>query len=609
MACLKKSLSVCFLLAFLCPMKVFPWPVVVKIFYPDRTYLSALAQDVDIWEVNPACGYVLGVVEFSQVERLRSSHYSVEVDEKRSGWLSCPENVVFRAGTYRTVEEIYVSMLGLRHSYPSLVQLVDFGDTWERTTPGGLPGYELLELILTNQEVTASKPVFFLLAGSHAREMTTVETAMLFAEFLLDQYGYNPDITWLLDWTEIHVVPVHNPDGRKWAEQGYYWRKNTDTGDGSVAFPYYGVDLNRNFDFHWDWALGTSDNPASATYRGRAAASEPETLALQFRLLEIFPNRCCPLLEKPAAPDTSGLLISLHSYGEKVLWPWGDTELPAPNAEDLARLGERIAFFNNYQPQQSSSLYPTSGTVDDWAYGRLGVASLTLELGTEFFQDYNFFRERIWPDNCLALLYAGKASRAPYLVPFGPEITAVSLEPERIVQGGPVKIKGRADLTRLKSAGREASGDGFVAGAYFSVDSPPWVSGTVLQPLVAEDGTFNTPGEDLSGVIDTTFLQPGRHTVFVEGYNERGIPGVAKGVFLTVVDNRGDLDNNMEVDIRDLLLVLRMVLQMEVVIGQESYEWPYPEELLKKADFSGDGVVEVTDVISLLRKIIGLPYN
>ena len=62
-------------------------------------------------------------------------------------------------------------------------------------------------------------------------ELTTAELVMRFGEMLLAQYGMDPDVTWLLDHTELHIVPIANPDGRKRAEAGILWRKNTNLDD------------------------------------------------------------------------------------------------------------------------------------------------------------------------------------------------------------------------------------------------------------------------------------------------------------------------------------------------------------------------------------------
>ncbi|MCM8757333.1 MAG: peptidase M14, partial [Candidatus Omnitrophica bacterium] len=403
----------------------------VRIFYPDRQSLMTLAADLDIWDVYPSSGYFVALVETEQLERLQSEGYWVEIEEIFGPTLV---RVFGDLGLgYQTVEEIYSTLRNLPSLYPSLCRVVDIGDSWDKTITGGASGYDLLCLVLTNQALLHAKPAFFLLGGSHPREMAPPELALCFAEYLLEQYGIDPDVTWLLDWTEIHIFPLHNPDGRQWADLGYHWRKNTNQ-DSGVPFPYYGVDLNRNFDHHWEWSLGASDNPAAATYRGETAASEPETRSLQDYLSLVFTKA------------NEGLFITLHSYGERVLWPWGDVITPAPDAASLEMLGRRIAFFNQYQPLQSSLLYPASGAVDDWVYGKLGVAALTVELGTEFFQNYSDFREKIWPENRQALLYACKTTRSPYSLPFGPEVTEISLNPEVAVKGEPVYLTALANL-------------------------------------------------------------------------------------------------------------------------------------------------------------------
>ena len=40
------------------------------------------------------------------------------------------------------------------------------------------------------------------------------------------------------------------------------------------------MDLNRNYDIHWDQDGGASRMPVSETYKGPAAASEPEVRAV-----------------------------------------------------------------------------------------------------------------------------------------------------------------------------------------------------------------------------------------------------------------------------------------------------------------------------------------
>ncbi|NIV31745.1 MAG: peptidase M14, partial [Anaerolineae bacterium] len=173
---------------------------------------------------------------------------------------------------YRTVEETHADLSTLAADHPDLASWLDVGDSWEKVT-GALPGYDLHALVLTNRAVPGPKPKFLLMAAIHARELATAELAARFAEGLVADYGTDPDVTWLLDYFELHVLPMTNPDGRKQAESGEYWRKNTDDDDGCAIFPYYGTDLNRNSSFHWG---GASTSPCYETYQGPSAASEPE---------------------------------------------------------------------------------------------------------------------------------------------------------------------------------------------------------------------------------------------------------------------------------------------------------------------------------------------
>ena len=151
---------------------------------------------------------------------------------------------------YRTVEETYTELSQLAAAHPELASWIDIGDSWTKVATGGAAGYDLFALVLTNKAKPGPKFQFFLMAAIHARELAAAELAARFAERLVADYGVDPDVTWMLDYGEVHIVPQVNPDGRKQAEQLVSWRKNTDTANGCDA-PYYGVDLNRNHSFHW----------------------------------------------------------------------------------------------------------------------------------------------------------------------------------------------------------------------------------------------------------------------------------------------------------------------------------------------------------------------
>jgi len=54
------------------------------------------------------------------------------------------------------------------------------------------------------------------MAEIHAREYVTAEAATRFAEYLLANYGSDPDITWCWIIYEIYIVTMTNPTGQRW---------------------------------------------------------------------------------------------------------------------------------------------------------------------------------------------------------------------------------------------------------------------------------------------------------------------------------------------------------------------------------------------------------
>ena len=157
------------------------------------------------------------------------------------------------------------------------------------------------------------------MAGHHARELINPDALVGLAYKLCWAYKNNIGITlgstqWSADYIrtlveglDIFILPLLNPDGREYVRlYDQWWRKNRGfNADGSR-----GTDLNRNYDFLWQWSIGmTSSVPSSETYRGSAPFSEPETRNVRW-LLDTYPN-------------ITGF-VDVHSYSELVLYPWGD---------------------------------------------------------------------------------------------------------------------------------------------------------------------------------------------------------------------------------------------------------------------------------------------
>jgi hypothetical protein len=526
-----------------------PW--VVRAHFTDREQVNRLAERRAPWEVRHDLGYLVLDVDRAGWHDLVDQGFTVEVDEERTAELvsprvKAPGQVEGIPGfpCYRTVEETYAAARTLVRDNPGFARWARIGDSWERTMPGGLPGYTIMVLRLTNGAIPGPKPKLIINAAIHAREYTTAELVTRFAEYLLDNYGTNADVTWFLDHQEVHLVLHANPDGRKKAEAGELWRKNTDSDDGCSSSSSWGTDLNRNYPYNWGQS-GASSFACDETYRGPGAASEPETQAVRNYVLGQLPDYGDPQ-QGPIPPDAAGMFLDIHSYSELVLWPWGYTPAPSPNGVAFTTLGRKFAFFNDYFPMQSYQLYVTSGTTIDFAYGQLGVSAYTFELGTNFFQNCSTFQNVILPDNMNALLYATRVTRAPYMLPAGPDALGTATVPSgAVITGQPVVVNSTIDDTRFNNInGTEPTQT--IAAAEVYVDTPPWAPGATPIALNAADGTFNTKVEAVTGMLSTAGWPIGRHTLFVRGRDAANNWGPVGAVFVDVVAGDEAAGSNAE---------------------------------------------------------------
>jgi len=486
-----------------------------------------------------------------EIDALRRSGIRVDLDVAATRQLRAVQDVGIESipnyACYRTVEETYATMNRLAQTRPSLAQVLDIGPSWLKTR-NPAAGYTMKVLRLTNSATNAKYPNkanMVVLSSIHAREYTPAETMTRFGEWLVNNYGSNSEATWLLDTFRFHLVLQANPDGRKRAEAGSLWRKNVNNSNGSCSSSSYGIDLNRNFPFHWNSAPGgSSGNPCASTYRGPTRASEPETRNILAYVAGapdangvyqggVFPDRRGDGVSVAAPLDYRGLFLDMHSYSRLVMWPWGDTSQMAPNGPALRTLGRRMAYFNGYRPQQFDELYVSDGTTADTLYGLLGVPSYTFELGTEFFQSCSYFESTVLPGNLAALRFAARTLRAPYQLPSGPSTTTMAITPGSVRAGTPVTVTATVDDRQFnQSNGAEPIQTIASAAAY--LDMPPWAIGASRIALRASDNSFNSAVENVTGTVSTTGLSAGTHIIFVQGTDSAGRPGVPKALRFTV---------------------------------------------------------------------------
>ncbi|MDD2716083.1 MAG: M14 family metallopeptidase [Candidatus Wallbacteria bacterium] len=223
---------------------------------------------------------------------------------------------------------------------------------------------DIYAIKITGSSTAASKPAMLVCGLTHAREWISMEVPLALINKLVNSYGSDQELTKLVNERTVWVVPVINPDGLVYTQTTGDWRKNRrDNKDGT-----FGVDLNRNADAKWGTA-GDSGSTYSDTYRGKSAFSEPELTALR----------------DLARREKMQSMISFHSYGELVLYPWGYTSsIHTADDAKLSKISKDMAKENSYTPEQSADLYPASGDFCDWAYMENKCFAYTIELGQDF---------------------------------------------------------------------------------------------------------------------------------------------------------------------------------------------------------------------------------
>lgn len=278
-----------------------------------------------------------------------------------------------------------------------------------------------------------------MLGGIHSREWGSSDILINFVEQLQQAYrGHTgialggktftaADIRNIVNTLDVLVFPQANPDGRNFSMTAdAMWRKNRRPAPAGQSNPACtGVDLNRNYDFLWNYPtyfspqapIANSTSPCDyQVYIGPSAFSEPETRNVKW----LFDQH-----------QNIRFFVDLHSFSEDVMYSWGDavnqSNKPSMNFFNSTYDGKRglkgksayKEFFpgsdqtiaanlatrmknaiqavrgKTYRVQQDFALYPTAGTSDDYATSRHFVNSgngkiysYTIEWGTEFQPPY-----------------------------------------------------------------------------------------------------------------------------------------------------------------------------------------------------------------------------
>lgn len=453
-------------------------------------------------------------------------------------------------GGYRTAAAYDDFESDLEAAYPTLVKKFRYGTSWS----GDNPLNAVCVTVDADQgcELTPNvdKPRFLLMSQIHARELATSETSWRYITRLVDGYDKDPQITSLLNSSEIWVVPQVNPDGIERVQKGItddgtnydsaaWHRKNVDDddapaggcGSGDYSSSHIGVDLNRNNDYHWG-GQGTSRYACDQTFLGPTPASEPETKQLQGLFEQLFKDQRGNGAGDAAPATTTGAMVTIHTVAGLVMLPWSyDENDDAPNDAQLRSMAFRQSYFNGYTTGQSGEvLYNAAGTSDDWAYATLGIASFTWELDGDsggcagtFFPLYSCM-DAYEATNLPGLMYDAAAARTPYKLSLGPTVLETSVKPYRDA----FKVRAQASDDAFGSSGVGRPDATAIAQARIYVDAAPWDGGTARSMKV-----HLTNGEGTTAKV-VIRVKPTDHRVlaYVQVADNRDNWGPAQAVWI-----------------------------------------------------------------------------
>jgi len=198
------------------------------------------------------------------------------------------------ANSYLNVDEVEAALsVASSAPYAEITKLIPLPEsTWE--------GRRCSAIKIANGN-NPDRPGVYFIGGVHAREWGSCDILIYFIEQIEKAYKSNTglvlgsanfsasDIKIIVNTLDIFIFPQVNPDGRHFimTSADAMWRKNRRTvSPNSTSGDCVGVDINRNYNFLWDFPncfhhsapVHTSTDPCDyEVYHGPNAFSEPES--------------------------------------------------------------------------------------------------------------------------------------------------------------------------------------------------------------------------------------------------------------------------------------------------------------------------------------------
>lgn len=486
---------------------------------------------------------------------------------KQYNYTSTKEQKISDSGTsgisseyscYRNVTTIYNTVLLYSYVFPSLCEVITIGESYLQSIGDADRGRDMEVFKVTNFNSTSQKSNLFVVCGIHARELASPESCLRFAEDLIFFHNSDPDVTWILDYTEVHFILLSNPDGREDEEaqlsagnKKYFRRKNMhfNTETTACAPGKGGVDLNRNFP-HSKWnTIGVTDNKCGQVFPGESAGSEPEIRAITSYVQSVLDQQKTKAIKnvrgnifngatpgaqgRKSMPHTSmkksvekvspysdtnaftGVLIDVQSFGQGFFWPrtWSDED--TSDEVIFESIAKKLASHTAPTYKTDNEFYGYSGSIMDWAYDNAGLASISMELGTSFYEDCESFQNEVTWNALEALLYAARVSRAPDEYAMGPDIINIGLS-----QSSDRTLDVTVTASDSYRSGGHRTGEQHISKVSVYVNEHPYEPTTTATATVNSGFTSKTATVVFS--VDVTTLPDGLHTLYLQSEDTDG---------------------------------------------------------------------------------------
>ncbi len=343
------------------------YPVHIQSWKPDQDVKAINALNISIDSVNRRSGAIIAYVrDETEHDLLRSHGYDARrIPDASREYYEYLRDTVWASKTlvneYYDITEYTEFMQNIALDYPNICHLEQFGNSIQ-----GHPLYFMK--ISDNVSVNEAEPEVKLVASIHGDETVGYIMMLRLIEHLTENYNIDPQITDLLNNTEIWICPLMNPDGYVNGER----------------YNAAGIDLNRNFPMP-NGITNPDGNPTAVENIAMMDFSQDHNFAIG---------------------------INFHGGALVINYPWDYTYTLTPDNQTI--LDMSLTYSSQNQPMYNSSefedgitngaaWYVITGSMQDWNYGFTNNIELTAEISNIKWPHASTL-DGYWEDNRQAIL-------------------------------------------------------------------------------------------------------------------------------------------------------------------------------------------------------------